>query len=103
MRNVEFQEDMAGAAVDDGTCHRCYSLKHRHRDKLSPWLTDAKGRWLRPDRPVRQPMDDAAVERERQRIDAMVLDRRARGIPAEGLDPEAWATGNGGLYGYEVP
>lgn len=62
---------------------------------------DPYGRWVRA-ACKREPLDEAGVEAERMRVAQMILDRRARGVPPEGLDPEAWAIGNGGLYSYEI-
>ena len=88
------------AALTDGTCHRCTKPTAKSYALVG---TDTLGRALPTYRAPRKKNifteEDAAAER--QRVAKMIMDRRARGIPKEGLDPAQ--IGNGGLYGCQVP
>lgn len=82
------------AVTRDGTCCTC----HRARKGT---MKDGR-RYTGHGRFLKGNMTDAEVEAARARLTIMELDRRARGIPEEGIPTEQWAHGNGGLYSWEV-
>lgn len=47
-------------------------------------------------------MTDEECESVREKLTIMELDRRARGVPENGVPVEDWARGNGGLYSWQV-
>jgi hypothetical protein len=83
------------AVVRDGTCATCHRNRKRGRVPGDRRYT-GHGRFLKGT------MSDAECEAIRERLRVMELDRRARGIPAEGIRTEEWAFGNGGLYSWQV-
>jgi hypothetical protein len=92
---VERKPGVLLAVVRDGTCATCHRNRKHGRVPGDRRYT-GHGRFLKG------VMSDAECEAIRNRLRVMELDRRARGIPAEGIPTEDWAIGNGGLYSYEV-
>lgn len=88
------------AARADGTCTTCC---RRQRGKTRTRTYDAGAR---PERLLNKTaLTDEEVEAIREKLTIMALDRRARGIPEDGITPYEWKkrNGNGGLYSFQVP
>lgn len=100
------------ASLIDGTCSRCYTPSAR-RDAPLVATVAANGHPL-PPKPIRtgerrpaaklpkHKLTDEEITDLRLRLMGMMSDRRARGVPIEGLPVEDWARGNGGLYASEI-
>lgn len=101
------------ASLVDGTCARCYTPSEKRDGSAPQYTMSADGKLLPPKAVekyvprkhlrVRHPMTPDRLEMMKAGLRNYVLDRRARGVPPEGIPAEDWARGNGGLYHYEVP
>lgn len=89
------QPGILQAALKNGTCCRCFRKSRGTGKRLQ-----GSGRMFVGN--VKREMTDAQVEQCRRDLDNMMADRRARGIPEDGILASTWAHGNGGLYSWEV-
>lgn len=70
------------AVTADGTCTRCWRLKTGKTRPTVKGLDGARGAM------IRRVMTDDEIEAARRGLARMAENRRRRGIPADGLDPE---------------
>ena len=84
---------MVQAIRRDGLCTTCKRAENGH----GPKTLDHGNKHIR-----RPAISDEELERLRDRIKCMEIDRLNRGVDPEGVPTEDWAYGNGGLYSWEV-